>query len=351
VAAFGLERYGITVIGPISAGVPSPSLPAFADIPDLLLPAVGILVVGYTDTVLTGRSFAKLAGEASGSVAKRTGGDVDANQELLALGASNLGAGILRGFPVSSSASRTALGDAAGSRTQMYSLVSLACVLGVLLFLSPLLARFPTAALGAIIVFAAVRLIDVSEFRRLAAFRRTELMLALAACVGVLIFDILYGVLLAIAISVAEMLARVARPHDAIQGRVPGLAGMHDIDDYPEARLIPGLVVYRYDSPLFFANAENFRQRAIAAATDQPATAWFVLNVEAMVEVDITGLDAMEAVRAELTERGIVFALARVKQDLLDDLDAFGLTEKIGADRIFPTLPTAVEAYHAWVEH
>jgi len=340
VVVFGLERHGISVVGAIPAGLPRPALPDVRDVSDLLLPALGILVVGYTDTVLTARSFAT-----------RGGREIDANQELLALGAANIGAGVLRGFPVSSSASRTALAVDAGSRTQMYSLVTLGCVLGVLLVASPLLARFPTAALGAIIVFAAIRLIDISEFRRLAAFRRAELVLALASCAGVLIVDILYGVLLAIGLSVAEMLARVARPHDAIQGLVPGLAGMHDIDDYPQATVIPGLVVYRYDSPLFFANAENFRRRALAAASPRDrAIAWFVLNVEANVEVDITGLDAMDALRAELTDRGIVFALARVKRDLLDDLDAFGLTDKVGADLIFPTLPTAVAAYRDWVE-
>jgi sulfate permease, SulP family len=211
------------------------------------------------------------------------------------------------------------------------------------------LSRFPTAALGAIVVFAAVRLIDVAEFRRLADFRRSELLLALAAFAGVLIVDILYGVLLAVGLSVAEMLHRVARPHDAIQGLVPGLAGMHDVDDYPEATTIPGLVVYRYDSPLFFANAEDFRRRALNAVTkhDGPV-AWFVLNVEANVEVDITALDAVESLRIELARRGTVLALARVKQDLLDDLDAYGLTASIGRDRIFPTLPTAVAAYDDW---
>ena len=313
-------------------------MPDLSDLSGLLLPAVGVLVVGYTDTVLTARSFAT------------RGHEINANQELLALGTANIGAGVLGGFPVSSSASRTALAAAAGSRTQLYSLVTLLCVLVVLLFASPLLAQFPTAALGAVIIYAAVRLIDLSEFRRLAAFRRAEFVLALAACVGVLAVDILYGVLLAIGLSVGVMLTRISRPHDAIQGLVPGLAGMHDIDDYPQATLIPGLVVYRYDSPLFFANAENFRRRALAAASPRHGSInWFVLNVEANVEVDITGLDAMEAVRAELTDRGIVFALARVKQDLLDHLDAYGLTGKVGADRIFPTLPTAVAAYHAWV--
>jgi SulP family sulfate permease len=165
----------------------------------------------------------------------------------------------------------------------------------------------------------------------------------------VLAFDILYGVLAAVALSVAEMLVRVARPHDAILGLVPGLAGMHDVDDYPQARTVPGLVVYRYDSPLFFANAEDFRRRALAVVDQHEGpVAWFVLNTEANVEVDITGLDAVEALRRELERRGIVFALARVKQDLMVFLEAFGLAASIGEEHIFPTLPTAVAAYNQW---
>jgi len=340
VAAFGLDRAGIAVVGQVASGLPRPSLPHPGDLADLVLPAVGVLLVGYTDNMLTARSFAARRDE-----------HVDANRELLALGAANVGAGVMAGFPVSSSGSRTALGDAAGSRTQMYSLVALVGLLGTLLFLGPLLARFPQAALGAIVVYAAVRLIDVAGFRRLAAFRRSELWLALLACAGVLVLDILYGILLAVALSVAEMLARVARPHDAIQGLVPGLAGMHDVDDYPQARTVPGLVVYRYDSPLFFANAQDFRRRALAAVDQHDGVDWFVLNTEANVEVDITALDALDSLRRELERRGIVFALARVKQDLLDELDAYGLTEAIGHDRIFPTLPTAVAGFEQWRQH
>jgi high affinity sulfate transporter 1 len=340
VAVFGLERYGIRVVGAVPSGLPAPSLPATGDLASLLLPAVGLLLVGYTDNILTTRAFAA-----------RRNYEIDANQELLALGTANLGAGLLRGFPVSSSGSRTALGDAAGSRTQLFSLVALASVVVVLLFAGPLLATFPAAALGAIVVYAALRLIDVAEFRRLAAFRRSELLLALGALAGVLAFDILYGVLAAVALSVAEMLARVARPHDAILGLVPGLAGMHDVDDYPQARTVPGLVVYRYDSPLFFANAEDFRRRALAAVNQHRGpVAWFVLNTEAIVEVDITGLDAVEALRRELERRDIVFALARVKQDLMVFLETSGLAASIGEEHIFPTLPTALAAYEQWRE-
>jgi MFS superfamily sulfate permease-like transporter len=274
---------------------------------------------------------------------------VDANRELMALGAANIGAGLLRGFPISSSGSRTALAVAGGARTQMYSLVALACVAAVLAFAGPALALFPSAALGALVVYAAVRLVDVAGFRKLAAFRKTELLLALAALAGVVVLDILTGVLLAVGLSVAELLHRVARPHDAVQGFVPNLAGMHDIDDYPGATTVPGLLVYRYDSPLFFANAENFRRRALAAIAQQPdPVRWFVLNAEANVEVDSTGLDALEALRAELAGRGIELGLARVKQDLLDALTAYGLTESVGRERIFPTLPTAVAAYQEW---
>lgn len=337
VRAFGLSEHGLSVVGTVPSGLPGFGVPdvSLRDLRDLLLPAVGITVVGYTDNILTARAFAD-----------RGRYSIDANQELLALGVANVGAGLGRGFPVSSSGSRTALGASAGSRTQLYSVVALVVVIAMLLFGGSVLSSFPQAALGAIIVFAAWKLIDVAEFRRIARFRRSEFVLALAAVAGVLVLDILYGVLVAVGLSVADLLRRVARPHDAIQGLVQGIQGMHDVDDYPTARTVPGLVVYRYDSPLFFANAEDFKRRAMAAViADQPR--WFVLNVEANVEVDITGLDALEWLRVELEHRGIVLALARVKQDLLDDLRAYGLAQSIGEARLFPTLPTAVAAYTA----
>jgi sulfate permease, SulP family len=339
VAGFGLGTAGLRLVGPIPAGLPVPALPDVhpADLAQLLLPAFSVLIVGFSDDVLTARSFA------------RRDERVRPNQELLALGAANVGASVLRGFPVSSSASRTAIAITTGSKTQVYSVAAAGSVILVLLLFRPVLAAFPVAALGAIVIYAAVRLIDVTAFRRLLAFRRGELVVALSACGGVLVFNILYGVLIAVGISVADLLLRVARPHDAVLGRVPGVAGMHNVDDYPGAQTIPGLVVYRYDAPLFFANAEDFRRRALAAADAAAPVRWFVLNVEANVEVDFTALEAVDAVRTELARQGVVFALARVKQDLLGRLTAFGLTEKIGARYLFPTLPTAVLAYEEWV--
>jgi sulfate permease, SulP family len=334
---FGLS---VGVIGPVPSGLPSVHVPTLAlrDVRDLIGPAFSVLVIAFSDVILTGRAFAG------------RGERINANSELLALGVSNVLVSFVRGFPVSSSASRTAIGKVAGSRSQLYSLTAAVVVAAVLLFGHTVLAHFPEAALGALVIYAAVRLIDVTLLRRLAAFRRRELLIALVACAGVLVFNILYGVLIAVGISVAELLIRVARPHDAILGQVPGLAGMHDVDDYPNARTIPGLVVYRYDAPLFFANAEDFRRRAVQAAHSMVPLRWFVLNVEANVEVDFTALEAVDSVRDELTSGGAVFALARVKQDLLARLKAFGLAEKIGDELLFPTLPTAVEAYRRWAE-
>jgi sulfate permease, SulP family len=337
VSVFSLDRNGIKVVGDIPSGLPTPGFTAIplADLMAMVIPVAGVAIVAFSDNVLTARTFAV-----------RHGYDLDANAELRALGVCNVGAGLMHGFPVSSSGSRTALGDAVGSRTQLYSIVMLVAVLAVMLFGQGVLATFPSAALGALVVYAALRLVDMPEFKRLARFRRSELVLALATTASVLVLGVLYGVLVAIVLSILDLLRRVARPHDAIQGFVPGVPGMHDIDDYPEANLEPGLLVYRYDAPLFFANAENFRERALAAVAEYPGEVeWFLLNAEANVEVDLTALDALDQLRAELERRGIVFAMARVKQDLRDELEAAGLLDKIDENRIFMTLPTAVEAY------
>jgi MFS superfamily sulfate permease-like transporter len=340
VAALSLRDQGVLVVGDIAGRLPAVAVPdvGLADVADLLGPALGVMIVGYVDNVLTARAFAT-----------RNGYRIDANQELLALGMANLATGVTQGFPVSSSGSRTVIGDSLGSRSQLHSLVALAAMVLAVAFLGPALAAFPTAALGAIVVYAALRLIDLGEFRRFGRFRRSELFLALATLASVLALGVLFGVLVAVGLSIADLLRRVARPHDGILGFVPGTAGMHDVDDYPEARQMPGLVVYRYDSPLFFANAEDFRTRALAAVdTASAPVEWFLLNAEANVEVDLTALDAVEELRAELSRRGVVFAMARVKQDLLAALQAAGLADRVGADRIYPTLPTAVQAYVDW---
>jgi high affinity sulfate transporter 1 len=335
---FQLRHHGVAVVGHIPLGPPSLGLSdlSLTDAHTLLLPAIGLAVVGYSDNILTARAFAS------------DGAVVDGNRELLALGSANVGTALVGGFPVSSSATRTALGLATGGRTRWCPVITAIAVLFALLTIRQVLAFIPQAALGAVVVFAAGHLIDLDELRRLGHFRRSELGLALVAAGGVLALGVLPGIGVAVALSGLDLARRVARPHDAVLGFVPGLAGMHDVTDYPDAGEIPGLVVYRYDAPLCFANAADFRRRALAAADAAGHVEWFVLNAEAVVEADITALDALDEVHAALGERGAVFAMARVKQDLRERLAATGLLERIGADRVYPTLPTAVEGFVAW---
>ena len=336
-SVLGLASRGVATVGDVPTGLPGvmfPSVPAQMW-PSIVAAAVGIFVVVFSDTILTARAFAA-----------RTGESIDANQELLALAGANVGAGLVAGLPVSSSGSRTAIVDASGGASQLVSVFAAACVAAVLLVAGPVLESFPLAALGGLIVYAAWRMVDVAEIRRIAAFRRSEGVIMGAAFVGVVVFDVLPGIGIAVALSLAELFARIARAHDAVQGEVPGLAGLHDVDDYESARTLPGLVVYRYDAPLCFANAQDFRLRVLRAVDQEESQVeWVLLNMEANVEIDLTALDMLEDLRAELTSDEIVLALARVKQDLAVYLDRAGLASRIGADHIFFTLPTALEAF------
>ncbi|AGM07199.1 SulP family inorganic anion transporter [Amycolatopsis keratiniphila] len=232
-----------------------------------------------------------------------------------------------------------------GARTQLYSLTALATVVLTVLFAGPLLAGFPKAALAAIVVYAALKLVDPREFRRIAKFRRSEFFLAVSTLLAVVALGVLYGVLAAVGLSILDLLRRLARPHGAVLGFVPGVPGMHDVGDYPDATTEPGLVIYRYDAPLCFANADDFRRRALAALDGEKRVEWFVLNAEANVELDITAADALRGICDELRHRGITFALARVKQELREDLEAADLLGLIGSGSLYPTLPSVVEAF------
>ena len=216
VVLFSLDRSGVAVVGEIPRGLPSPALPSFSgiELAALVPAALGVAIVGYSDNVLTARAFATKRHEV-----------IDSGQEFLALGVANVAAGLFHGFPVSSSGSRTVLGDAMGSRSQLYSLVAMVSVLLTMFLLSPLLAVFPAAALGAVVIYAATRLVDIAELRRIARFRRSEFVLSLATTGAVLAFGVLYGVGVAIALSILDLLRRIAKPHDGILGYVPGSGG------------------------------------------------------------------------------------------------------------------------------
>jgi SulP family sulfate permease len=338
-ALLHLSERGVAVLGEVPSGLPSPHLPAltWTDASNLALAGLGVAVVAYGDNMLIGRAFAHRRDNFS------------ANQELLALSSVHVAVGLFSSYPVSSSGSRTALAVAGRARSQVYSLAAMAVVLGVLLVAGPLLGPLPDAALGAVVIYAATHLVSIADYRELWRFRPTEFALALVTLVGTVWLGILAGVGIAVALSLLEMVSRLSRPHDAIQGIVPDMAGMHDVDDWPDARTIPGLVVYRYDAPLFFANAADFRTQVLEAVAeydtaDEPVR-WVVLNVEANMHVDVTATRVLIGLVRELGERGIHVGLARAKQDLLLQLERSELLDLIGPDMVFPTLPTAVEAY------
>lgn len=339
VALLKLDHKGVEVVGNIANGIPKFAFPELSleQLFPLIVSAIGIALVGYSDNVLTARAFAN-----------RNHYRIDPNQELLALGISNIGNGLIQGIPVSSSGSRTAIGNSLGSKTQLFSLISMVVVIFVLFFLRSLLALFPKAALGALVIYAATKLIEIKDFKRLYRFRQSELVLALTTTLGVLITDILTGVAVAVGLSIIELFARITQPHDAVLGEVSGIPGLHDIEDWEDTKTIPGLVLYRYDAPLFFANVENFKMRALKAIEQESVTVeWFVLNTEAIVEMDITAIDMLEELREELRTRGITFAMARVKQDLYAQLVKSGFLTKINPEHIYLTLHSAIAAFEA----
>jgi sulfate permease, SulP family len=342
VLVFGIDRQGVTLVGPVPSGLPTPALPAvgLADITALLGPAAAVAFVAYSEVALTGRAFAA-----------RTGEEIDPNREFLALGVANLAAGLTGGFALSASGSRSAILDAMRARTQLAGLVAAASVVAVVLVAPGLVALIPKAALAGIVVFAGLHLIRVGQLRRLAHFRSTELGLAVAALAGVLLFDVLAGILVAIGLSVADLFLRVARPPASVLGRVPGLAGLHNIVDYPDAQQIPGLLIFRYDAPLCFANAADFRSRALDAVDRQPILVeWFLLNAEAIVELDTTAVEVLGQFARDPEARHVLLAMARVKQELRAQLIRGELLNVIDEERFYPTLPVAVEAFQRWKE-
>jgi MFS superfamily sulfate permease-like transporter len=326
------------LLGEVPAGLPTPAVPVIPVtlIPSLLLAAVGVLLVAYADFTLTGRSFHQ-AGEP----------ELVPQTELRALSLVNVAAGLFRGMPVSTSGSRSAVARAAGATSQGYSIAAAGFLAIVLLVAGPVLEVIPQAALGALVIYAAFLLIDVAGFRRLWRFRRSEFWLAMVTAAGVLVFGVLYGVLVAVAVSVLLLMVEVARPHAAALGFVPDMAGMHDIDDFPNAYEEPGLLIFRYDSPLIFANAEDFLGQARSMIADRPGTRWFALQSEAIIEIDSTGVDALITLSYELRMADVRFVLVRAKSDLLETLQNTPLLKQIGPAHVFPTLPTLVAAYRS----
>lgn len=332
VAALGLADE-IPVVGDVPAGLPAFDVPSVSldDFKALLPAAVGIAFVAFTDTSILSRSYAA-----------RLRQDVDQNQELAVLGVANIATGLFQGFPLSSSSSRTAVAEDVGARSQVVGLTG-AAVLALLLILGTgLVHDLPLSSLAAVVIVAVLGLIDVRAERRLRQSRRSEFLLSMGAFAGVAVLGVLWGVGIAIALSLLNFIRRAWRPHDAVLGRVENLKGYHDTERYPGARLIPGLVLYRFDAPLFFANADWFRARVRALARDAK---WIVVAAEPITDIDTTAGEMLNALHEELAADGVELAFAELKDPVRDRLRDYGIDDAIGDRRFFPTLGVAVAAY------
>jgi len=265
---------------------------------------------------------------------------------MVGLGIANLAAAFFQGFPISSSSSRTPVAEAAGAKTQLTGVVG-AISIAVLLMLAPqLLQNLPHTALAAVVIAAAIGLIEVSDLRRIYRIQRWEFWLSMACFAGVAVFGAIPGIALAIVIAVIEFLWDGWRPHSAVLGSVEHINGYHDITRYPEARRIPGLVLFRWDAPLFFANAELFHQRIMdAIANSAAAVHWIVVAAEPVTSVDVTAADVISELDDTLHAAGIELCFAEMKDPVKDKLKRFGLFTRLGEQVFFSTIDEAVSAY------
>jgi MFS superfamily sulfate permease-like transporter len=302
-------------------------------------------VVSFADTSVLSRVYAA-----------RLRMPVDPNREMIALGVANLAAGFFQGFPVSSSSSRTPVAEAAGSKTQLTGVVGAIAIALMLLFAPGLLRNLPNSALAAVVIASAIGLIEVSDLRRLYRIQRWEFWLSMTCFAGVAAFGAIPGIALAIVFAVIEFLWDGWRPHSAVLGRVDRVKGYHDISRYPDARVIPGLVLFRWDAPLFFANAEFFRDRVLEAVASSPTPVrWLVVAAEPVTSVDITAADVISELDDSLRDQGIELCFAEMKDPVKDKLKRFGLFTRLGEHTFFATLGQAVNAYLAqfpveWVD-
>lgn len=338
---------GVAVVGPLPAGLPAFAPPpvSVSAIVDLLPAAVGIALVTAADTSILSRTFAA-----------RNNYRADPNQELVALGISNIATGLFSGYPISSSASRTAVAETAGTRTQVTGIVGALAIVALLTVAPGLLAALPVSVLAAVVLAAAISIADLGAFPRLLRERPSEFLLAVASFLGVVILGVIQGIFLAVILSLLLFLRRSWWPHDAVLGRATGVKGYHDLHFYPGARQIPGLVLYRFDAPLLFFNAESFRERVLAqvAHADPPAR-WVVVAAEPITDVDTTAAESLELLLEELDSSGVTLAFAELKDPVKARLRRYGTMDKIGEDRCYPTIGTAVDGYIAssgaeWVD-
>ena len=334
-AALDLADHGVSLVGTLPQGFPPLTVPSpVSDLPLLVAGAIGIALVALTDTISTASVFAA-----------RTGQEIDGNGEMIGIGAANVAAGLFQGFPVSTSGSRTAVAEQAGAKTQLTGLVGAGLIVVMLVLVPGLLADLPNPTLAAVVIAASLSLADVPGTVRLWRQRRVECLLSLTAFLGVALLGVLEGIAVAVALSILNVFRRAWRPYQTTLGRVPGLPGQHDRQLHPGAEELPGLVIFRFDAPLFFANARTFRDhiRRLAAASPRPD--WIVVAAEPITDVDTTAADMLADLDSELNAAGTSLVFAELKDPVRSKLERYELVGPLDPEHFFPTLDGAVDAF------
>lgn len=330
---------GIAVVGPLPQGLPQFQMPlvSFEEFKALFAAAVAIALVSFADMSTLSRTFALRAGH-----------KVDSNQEIIALGAANMAAGFFQGFPVTSSASRTPVAESAGAKTQITGLVGALCIALLLIFAPNLLRNLPQAVLGAVVICACISLVEIRDIIRLYKLRPEEFVFSMACFLGVVSLGVIKGIFIAIGLALFAFIWRAWHPYDAVLGHVKRTNSYHDISRHPEAKLIPGLVLFRWNAPLFFANAEIFREQVLRAIAQAPTpTRWVVVTAEPITDVDTTAADMLTELDNSLHDAGMDLFFAEMKGPVKDMLKRYGLFNRLGVDNFFPTIEQAVERYLA----
>jgi high affinity sulfate transporter 1 len=334
-AAFDLADHGVSLVGTLPKGFPPLTVPSpISDLPLLVAGALGIALVALTDTISTASSFAA-----------RTGQEIDGNGEMIGIGAANVAAGFFQGFPVSTSGSRTAVAEQAGAKTQLTGVVGAALIVLMLLLVPGLLKNLPNPTLAAVVIAASLSLADLPGTVRLWHQRRVEFLLSITAFLGVALLGVLQGIAVAVALSILNVFRRAWRPYQTTLGRVPGMPGQHDRELHPEAEQLPGLVIFRFDAPLFFANARTFRDqiRRLAAAESRPL--WIVIAAEPITDVDTTAADMLADLDEELNAAGTFLVFAELKDPVRAKLERYQLIGPLDPGHFFPTIDAAVDAF------
>lgn len=339
VGLFGLDRFGVAILGPVPAGIPKLAWPHsnLAEMKSLLRDALGIATVSFCSAMLTARSFAARHGYA-----------INANHEFVALGVSNLAAGISQGFAISGADSRTAVNDMVGGKSQLVGIIAALVIALILLFFTAPMAWIPQAALGAVLLMAGWGLIDIKSLGRIRRLSRFEFWLCLLTTAGVLGLGVLPGIVFAVTLAILRLLYSIYQPTDAVLGWLPGTEGQVDIRKFKDARTVPGLVVYRFDDAILFFNADYFKMRLLEAVQSQNQPKAVLFDAEAVTSIDVSGIAALREVRDTLAAQGIFFAIARARGTFLRMLVRSGMAREMEDKLLFGSVRAGIRAYRVW---